>query len=461
MGRCSNDAIPRFIGVNKLTKQSMIYMTVLNDLDTCTCVNAKHGYARGSGSTTGITTYNPYLVPDDAFNCAPDRCRNTGTLTARRTSASEVEYTLDFPIRYDATEFYAGILTFYAYTNTPGTYTITVSIGDPDQADVSTSTGNFDTYSVVVTFDTAGFRPVVIDLSSTPQSTSGDGWNADTRGAIIRFNISSAVTVTTTFGISSICFHDDTTDFETADAVIFQCVEDITRDITLDPVDASCWGQGYDSTSLSVDYSFTAKAATPNYHKLNPLEYLGEATEGWYPASDRKTVEAITLNRVRYGYVQIPEAFEGECGFMYVNIEGLCNQTDSELSRVYSPFPMNITERQFQFITDEYTDLNASTILVHESLIGQDISIQYPRRADVVEYVADDSRINKRRVKLAAPICYNDGTLDLYVYENVLVTAFPQPQTETDEPSWNITISIQRATSDKRFYHRYRITDKA
>lgn len=458
-GRCTNDELTRVIGVKKLDKSSKVIMNVLNDLDTCTCVNAKNGSFYGTVSPAPVVIFNPYMVPDDAFNCAPDKCRNTGTLTGSVTSTTTGTYSLNFPVRYDATEFYAGILTAYIYASRAGTYTFEVRIGDISQIGIGGSTGNFDVYNRTVVFTEAGFKPIAIDLADTPDSVSGNGWQATTQGAVVRITVPT-VTANTTFGISSICFHDDTTDFQTADAVIASCLTDRTFDFTGDPTDASCFGQGYDSTTLAIDFGFTASALTPNFWKLNPLERLGDSTEGWYPAIDRRKVQSITLNGTTYGYVQLPEITDETCGFLHVSLAESCATTDGELNRVFSPYPMNLSERQFQLITADYTQLNDKAILVNSALIDMDLIIDYPRRAEVEEYIATDSDVNKRHVTAAFTVCYNDGTMDVIVMENVIVTAFPLDLTESDETSMAFTFSVQRDSSDNAWYKRYRIKDK-
>lgn len=453
-GRCTNDELTRVTGVNKLTKSSKVIMSVLNDLDTCTCVNTKSGIGDGS-----VFMFNPYMVPEDAFNCAPDKCRNTGTLMGTISSTSDTGRTVSFPVRYDATEFYAGILTLYVYASRAGTYVLTIRVGDISEIGSPSTTANADVYLRSVTFTEAGFKPIVIDLADTPSSVTGDGWQATTQGAYVRVTVPT-VSATTTFGISSICFHDDTTDFQTADAVIATCLTDLNFDFSGDPTDATCFGQGYDSTTLAVEFGFTATAFTPNFWKLNPLEQLGDATEGWYPAIDRREVQAISLNGKQYGYVQLPEITDMTCGFLHVSLAETCDVMNGELARVYSPYPMNIDERQFQLITSEFTEINDKAILVHNSLVGMDLIIDYPRRAEVEEYIATDSNINKRRVNAAFTVCYEGGTIDTIVMENVIVTAFPLDPTESDETSFAMTFSVQRDKINNAFYRRYRVTDK-
>lgn len=462
MARCSNNAALGMLGVNKLSDGSKLTFSVLTDLDTCTCANTRN-YAVVDTTAETVYAYSPYRVPKDAFSCQPDKCRNTGTLFAdidAGTDGLETFGWVDFPFRYDATEYYAGILTMYVYASEPGTYTVDVRLGDIYDLGSDVTAGNWDTYTVSVEFEEPGFRTVVVDLGVAPNSEVGTGWTATTKGSVVRVRITGPADTAAEVGVSSICFHDSTDDFETNATIQVACVEDLSNEITLDPVDASCWGQGYDKSSLSLDLTLTAKKATGNYWMLNPLERKGDTTEGFRIASDEREVQSITYNGVTYGYVQFPDMYVQECGFVGASIADQCNVYDAELVRVNSPVPMNISERQFQVMDGTFTEeLDAGTILVHESLIGLTIVVTYPKAAVVEEFIADDLNLNNRRVKMTYEMCQTDGSIIQYVYENVLLTSFPMNQSLTDESSWDFSFSIQRAGANQRFYTRYRIVE--
>lgn len=463
MARCSDNAVRKTVGQSRLSKNDKLVFTLLKDLDTCTCSNTSNfTLVEGAGSDL-VYTFNRYSVPADVFSCDADKCRNTGTLTAEvdveEGDASSLYGQIDFPIRHDATEFYAGVLTFYVYSDKAGTFSVKVELGDITQLG-SNSLGNWDSYTQDVTFEEPGFRPVMIDLAQIPNGVVGTGWQADTRGAVVRIDIQVLADLApATVGVSSICFHDSVEDFETNDTVEITCLSDLTNEITADAVDASCWGSGIDPTSLSIDFSITAMAATGNFWKLNPMEYKGTKTSGYTLVTDQKTVGSITYNGINYGYIQFPEMFMDECGFTGISIADQCNVSDAELTRVYSPVPMNIHERQFQVMDGTFSEeLDAGTILVHESLIGLDIVVTYPRQAQGQEYIADDTRLNKRRVRMTYESCtVEDGKKSVFTYDNVLILSFPMSRTVTDEPSWTFTISIQRDNARQAFYRRFEV----
>lgn len=457
-GRCDSDTLLQTVGRSKIEKGTKLTFNILRDLDTCHCVRTS-GYVVPDVDETENQRfiYNRFDVPPDAFSCKEDKCTNTGTLA---NVAGQTGYgPLDFPVRYDAEEFYAGILTMYMKAEAAGTYRVRVQISSVSEVDADPAERNADVYEVPITFEHAGHKPIVIDLAQAPSSVLGTGWEASTRGAIVTITV-PALTASQVIGFSSICMHDTIEDFEINDTVIATCITDITNDITADPVDASCFSSGYDPNSMAVDFSATVGLMTGNYHKLNPFERKGQKTEGFKIAVDEKEVERFEFEGKVYGYVQFPDMFHEECGFKNASISDSCNVSDSDLTLVNSPQPMNLTERQFQVLDGTYAEgLDAGVVLVHESLIGQSIIVAYPKAVSIEEFIADDKDLNKRRTRMAVEECLNDGTINIYVFENVLVTTFPLGRTSTDEQTWELAMTIQRG-KDGAFYKRGRITNE-
>lgn len=458
MGRCDGDKLLQTVGRKNIEKGTKLSFNILRDLDTCHCINTSTYSVPDVEETEDQQfVYNKYDVPADEFSCKEDKCTNSGTLlnVAGQTAYGPV----DFPVRFDAEEFYAGILTAYMEVSAPGTYNVSVQVSAIGELDADPADRNADVYTMSVAFEEAGHKPIVIDLAQAPTSILGTGWEASTRGAIVTVTV-TPLTATQTVGFSSICMHDTIDDFETNDTVIATCITDITNDITADPVDASCFSSGYDPNSMAIDFSATVGLFTGNYYKLNPFERKGDKTEGFKIFVDEKEVETFTYNGKTYGYVQFPDMYTGECGFKNASISDTCNVVDSDLTLVNSPVPMNLTERQFQVLDGTYAEgLDAGVVLVHESLIGQSIIVAYPKTVSIEEYVADDKDLNRRRTRMTVEECLTDGTTMIYVYENVLVTTFPLGRTSADEQTWELAMTIQRG-KDGAFYHRGRIINE-
>lgn len=439
MGRCSNDALLAKISNNKLEKQTEVSFSVLTDVDRCVRVTASK-YV----DTTGTVVYNAYKVPEDMFNCLAEGCRNTGTLTLTGTGSPSVTYT----VGYDATEYYAGLVTFYFYAPAAGSYTISYTI-----ADIADSTmSNADTYNKTITATAEGFYPIIIDFSQEPDAVVGNGWTASTAGA--RFVIADITTgdaYATNIGLSSFYFYDSVEDFEVNDVVKIGCLDGIEGALSISAADASCWGGGYDATTPALELTVTGRALTPNYWKLNPMMEKGTESEGWAIATDTREVLSKEIDGVTYGYVQVPDFYADECGFTTVAIDDQCNVTDAAMNRVNSPSIVALNERQFLVIdgksTEEYT---AGTILFNASLIGLTVVVSYPKAAVVEKYVGNDQAIGSRRVRMSIPVVQTDGVKVNRLYNNVLVTSFPET-INTEETTFAFTISVQRDRNGNMF----------
>lgn len=438
MGRCSNNELLRKIGNKSYTKDTEVTFNTIEDIDRCVRVNARNPIS----TVSSTDDYSQFLIPDDRFNCYPRGCRNTGTLILTGTADGEVS--ARYAVPYDATEFYAGLVTYYAYFPEAGTYTVTTSISSIRDA----SMANKDTYQQEITVTESGFRPIIINFENVPTGTTGSGWQADEAGAIIEVTFANSnPDAIIQAGISSFYFYDSLEDFEVNDVVKIACMTDISADLTVDASDATCFGSQYDPDSASIEYTVTGKALTPNFYKLNPMHGKSQKETGWLIANDRREVQSITINGINYGYIQIPDVDPEECGFIGVQIADLCNVNDSQLKRVNSPVPVDLNEDQFLVLDGTITDINdAGMILVDESLIGQDVIVSYPQHTDVEITTFSDENINNVRVSMYIPFRNTDCTERAYLFRNVLITSFPMGFSSSGdgEMEFSFTISIQR-----------------
>lgn len=449
MGRCTNNALISKIGVKKINKEMEVDFSVLTDVDRCMKVNAMN-YLETTGTSAA---YNAYRVPEDMFNCLAEGCRNSGTLTITGEAKSSVG--AKYAVGYDATEFYAGVATYYVHLPVSGSYELTTTMSDM----VDPSQKNADVYSQTIEAKGEGFQPVIVDFSKAPQSQSGDGWAASGKGAIINVDVkNNDDEVAAVAGISSFYFYDTIEDFEVNDVVKIGCIDELAGDLTVDPVDASCWGSGYDPTSISIERTLTAKSATPNYWKLNPLMSKGTKTDGWFIQGDEREILTTTVDGVEYGYVQFPDMQINECAFTTAAIADKCNVTDSTLNRVNTPVIVDLNEKQYIVLDGTTTELtDAGKILFHPSLVGLTVVVSYPKKAVVEQYLANDEALDERRVRMSFSTVQTDGVKHVYVYNNVLITSFPGT-VNNEETSFEFTISIQRDRNGN-FYEVSRIID--
>ena len=78
-------------------------------------------------------------------------------------------------------------------------------------------------------------------------------------------------------------------------------------------------------------------------------------------------------------------------------------------------------------------------------------------QADVEHFVGNENDLEYRRVRMSFSKMQTDKTRIVYVYNNVLITSFPET-VNNEEGSFNFNISIQR-DQNGNFYEKFRITE--
>lgn len=440
MTRCANDTLISKIGMKSLNKLVEVDFAVLADIDSCVKVNTKN-YIDYTGTSAA---FNAYSIPEDSFNCLAEGCKNSGTLTVMNGIGTASSAT--FAVNADATDFAAGVITYYVHFPAAGTYQLDTAVSDiSDQGQT-----NADVYKKEIIVKEAGFHPVVIDLSKVPEEQKGTGWMASEGGIILKAEATPEDTVIGTVGFSSIYVYNSIEDFEVNDVVKIGCIDEFAGEMTVDPVEASCFGAGYDATSIAIERTLTGKSATANYWKLNPLMSKGEQTTGWLIQTTERTISSTEIDGVTYGYVQLADMNMDECAFTTAAIADICNVTESLLSRVNTPVVVDINEKQFIV-------LDSGKILFHESLVGKAIVISYPKTVDVEHFVGSEASLDERRVRMSFTQEQTDGVKQNYVYNNVLITSFPGT-VNNEETTFEFTISVQR-DKNGNFFEMYRITE--
>lgn len=429
MARCTNDVLLNKIGLNKLDKNDELSLRVRRDLPDCRKINTKNFIKIADGANE---TYNKYDRPDDMFECNREGCVNTGTLNIGAASKA-----VDYFIRYDANEFASGVLTFYVKSATVSTLTVEISS--------DASFNNADSYTLSLEASSA-FIPIMIDLSQTPTSVEGTGWEASENGAYLRFLAGTA-----NFGLSSIAIFDSLEEFELNDVVKISCLTSVGGSYDVSLVEEACNAARYDDTITSLQFPFTGTRVTPNYWKLNPLLSRGDQGTGFDLTTVKKTVGAGAGNFAGYGTVVLPDLNQEVCGFITAQVADACDVTDAQLNPVSAPAPVKITPAQFQVIEN--------TVLVDSSLAGQDLLISYPIEVDIEEWVANPDTLNDVHVSLVWQRETSDHVKYVDIFENVFVTSFPATITNT-EATFAFTLTVSR-DKDGNFYRQQRILGDA
>ena len=299
MSRCDNQLLISKVGISPLNNTIEVDFSVLTDLENCVRTTTRNPL-----DYQGITqVFNPLQVPDDLFGCLAEGCKNSGTLIVTGNLGTEVGAV--FTIQADATAFAAGLVTYYAYFTSPGTYSVLTTLSDLTQTEQS----HADVYTTLVTVleGYEGFYPIVVDLSSVSDAQLGIGWLPSELGITIGLSAHADESwLIPTIGFSSIFVYDSIEDFEVNDVVKVGCVDEFSGDFTVDPKDASCFGGGYDPATISVERTLTGRSVTPNYWKLNPLTKKGELTTGWLPQTVEHDISEITIEGVTMALFSCP-----------------------------------------------------------------------------------------------------------------------------------------------------------
>lgn len=447
MNKCNlNRVVAQKVGYNKVEKTQEVDFNLSTDIDACVKINTKN-YIAYEGATAPV--YSRLAVPQDMINvCAVKGCKNTGTLIiSTKNEGSDSNYThtasATFAKATNAVLISAGIVYFYVDFPKAGTYTVDLTIGDIKDSELT----NGDKYTQEVTVTSEGYKPISFDLSMAPSEDVGTGWNPTTSGITMQIDVytQDATEAGYMVGLSSISIFEDVDDLATNEVVKLCCMTGIEGDDTIDAMEEQCLGAQYDTSTTSVERTITASTWTPNVMMLNPLIHRTEVTEGFYIATVEMTVAQDAENE-NYGSVQLADSYDEVCGFIYSSIADSCNINDSILTRINNPNLMNLDERQFQVINsflNPTVDVEGSKLYFNKALVGKTVIISYPRAVEVEEFIATEAGINERRAQMSYTKKQSDGVVEVHVYDNVLITSFPQTINNSDS-DFSFTISVQR-----------------
>lgn len=430
MARCSNAEVMRKVSLKKLSKQTELDLSLIRELPDCRRLKAK-AFAKISGDYT----WDNYERPINRFECMPKNCTTSGTL--QLASAAE---TVTYQIPGDAREVSSGIVTFYVKTANAAAVTVKFSEDD--------TFTNADQYAVNIAVKDVmddGYYPVTIDLEQTPTQV-GNGW---TPGPVSYVQISADVVI----GLSTIDFFEAMEDFELNQTVKLSCMSSVGGTFDVPSIEARCAEAQYDENVNSLSFPVTAALISANWLFLNPMIGKGKDAEGFEMVTIKKPVEAVTVGGNDYGRIILTDAAE-DCGFYAVQRADGC---DPELlTEISIPTIQDFDMMHFQRVETD----NGTELYFNAQLVGAEMLVSYPKKADVEEYVANTDNLNEVRTRMTIPyetegISGVKGTKYIFVFNNVLVTSFPFTVTDQDT-SFPFTFTILRDDGGD-FMHIYKI----
>lgn len=420
MGRCGNDVLMKKVSVEKLSNSTEVEFRIRKDLPDCKKIDTKN-------TVSGTGAYNRYAKPANRFECLRKGCVNSGTLTVAAADSNVL-----YRAPYDATEWAAGVVTFYVKTNAANT--VTVTIGDEQ------TLANSDVYTVNIAASDItddGYAPVFVDLSKPPSSENGSGWTPSANGAYIQLSSNTANT-----GFSSISIFDTIEDFELLDVVKVSCLSSIGGTYDLEMVEAVCQDSQLNDEISSLTFPLTGREVTSNYWKLNPMMGKGSNTTGFEMVNVEKEIPSN-------GIVTLPDVNQDVCGYIGVQLTDGC---DAEMLSLLSvPGVVDVDEGHFLAVKSG----SSTNIHFNTSHSGKNVIISYPRAVEIEEMVANPDNLNGVHTGMVVTKKLTDGTKIVEVFENVYVTSFPATITG-EQTEFAFTITILR-DSDGNFFRVQKI----
>lgn len=422
--KCKNDAFMKMVGGEKLDKKVEADFDVQHNLPDCNRINAKKYVSTEAENPS----YDQYVTPQNMFECLNPNCVNSGVLY--NSGAKTVYKTASA-----GQEFSAGVITFYV---TEDVTSAVVTLSDTKEGT------NAWSYAATVGRAVNGFKPVVVDLTKTP-TVVGEGWTPSDASAYIGITLTGNGKT----GLSSIAIFDDIEDFQTSTHVKVACLTSIDGSWDLDVAESTCFNNGYDTSSRpTFEKTITGNKITSNYWRMNPLYKKGSATEGFDIVTEERTVKAAD----GYGSVLLTDMNQNECGFFSAMVADGCS-TD-QLDKLSIPMLVDLDGGHYLLVDNGD---GTTSVIVNEMYVGKKLLISYPKLVDVEEFIISADDINEVRTRMSYIRRYTDGQKYRFVFDNVLITSFPDAITE-DETEFAFTISIQ-PDANGRYGRAYKIID--
>ena len=434
--KCKNDTFMRMVGVKRLDKQVEVDFDVQRNLPDCNRLNAKKYIA----TEANAPKYDQYVIPQNQFECMNNGCVNSGTLY---NGGAKTTYRFA-----NGASFSAGVITFY----------VTEDVTSAEVTLSNTQSGaNAWQYTVTPGASVNGFKAVVVDLTTAP-TVVGEGYTPDDGFVFVAITLTSDQSVDSAVvcsngvctGLSSIAIFEDMEDFNTSTHVKVGCLTGIDGTWDLDVAESTCFANGYDTSSRpTFEKTVTGNKVTSNYWRMNPLYKRGSATQGFDIVTEERTIKAGD----GYGTVLISDMNQNECGFFSAMIADDACATDG-LDKLAIPMLINLDGGHYLLIDNGD---GTTTVVFNEMYVGKKVLISYPRLVEVEEFVLDANDINEVRTRMSYTKTMTDGQKYRFVFDNVLVTSFPDALTE-DEGEFAFTINIQ-PDMNGRYGRAYRIVD--
>lgn len=452
MSKCDSQGfVVRLEQMGKLKDQDLIAVSVIDDLASCAKVDARHIDKSGVVNLEdGKMLYNAANVPEDEFGCSKNKCANTGTFQGPVETAGEEVILGDLYKKMDGNLYLSGIVT--AYVLLPeGDHKVSLEIANYQEAAWTNS--NTIEKTVHATKPGSALYPVLFDLADVSE-VKGTGWTNGTVGTKLRVHIDGAnLKAKDLVGISSFAFYESAEDLEINKVIMLGCVDTIGDSQDFDVIEGACSQSEYNSNSGSTTASFSVNKWSKNFEYLNPTWHTTDETTFGVPHIVTRKVQEGTGELAGYGFIQLSDMVNGDCGFTYIQTPG-CANNSSELTRISSPVPVGVETLEadkFQILSQSFNGIeNMGTILVNSQWIGQELNVIYRQEREAeVSQVTNEFR--DFRVNIIAPFRKKDGTIEYHYYENAFMTTNAHNISRQDESAREVSFNIAADENGVRY----------
>lgn len=446
MAKCdSKGFVVRLDQVGKLKNDDLIAISILDDLASCAKIDTKTIIRTGVSGLADGAYYNAANVPEDEFGCSKNKCYNTGTFQGEVSADNTPVVLGDFKKAMDATLYAFGVVTAYLYLPA-GTHTVSLTLADyTDDAMANTSTVDVTVYATQ-SADGSRLYPVKFDLTDFVEGkNTGTGFIPSTIGVRAKFTVDGKeLNQGDMVGVSSVAFYESIEDLELNKTVLVSCIDTWGDNQSFDVVEGACSTSEFDPNSGTMTASITANKWSENLMYANPALHKTDETEfGVLRVVTRKVMKGEG-ELEGYGYVQLSDMVENDCGFVYIQTPG-CAGNSSMLTRVSAPVPVmdgTTDGDKFQVLTSSYNgDKSMGVILVGKDWIDQELNVIY-RQKKTAEVWAITNEFRDFHVNILAPLRKKDGTVEYHYYENAFMTTHANNISRSDETTIELQFTI-------------------
>lgn len=450
MSNCFVDMAHPMRGYNAQDKNNVITVSVTEEIRPCVRWATQH-YTGIDGGTKPL--YVRKDVPEDQINCNPLKCLNTGTLYI--VPSAEKHISVRYQVRANADDFALGFNFIYLKLPKAGDYTLKAVVSDYHD----TAQANAYVYTYDFHMGAPGYSLRTIDFADSSVMTQiGDGWTPSDQGVIIKYLVyyKGSDSFKSQIGLSTGMIVDDRAELRKFANVLLSCLTSFTHNVSVPATDARCFGSQYNKDDIEITKDITATTTSCNDYWLNPLQSLSRKLTSGVPVTDEFTVVEKTVDGKKYGSLELPDLYYGECNTITISSDR-CECT--YLSNLPASTGVVLEDDEFILLSQEHMGADRGTVLVNPMYIGEKLLVTYNAERNVELIVANDKRLNKTHTRVIQEVLDTRGRKEYYVFNNVLITENSREFGTDSEVTLSLSLTVSRDDNGNFYEIRRNLED--